>query len=425
MSTNAPMRSLQASINGQPVGTLRQEQGYWSFQYAAEWLANGEAFPLSPALPLRAEKYQDDSTTRTVAWYCDNLLPEEAAREVLAADAGVTVDDAWGLLTYFGAESAGALTLLPPEAVPAEGGVVPLSDAELQQRIDQMPRRSLSAGSPKRMSLAGAQHKLAVVVREGALFEPVGSECSTHILKPDSRTDAYPHTAINEHFCMQLAAGLGLPVPATAIRYIPSAIYLVERFDRHQNGAGLERRHALDALQLLSYDRALKYHKASVATLNACLAHCAASLRAKQDLFAWTVFNVLIGNADAHMKNVSFLVDASGIRLAPFYDLVSTVVYATPEHDRHGPHWPRVDLSMPIGEARSFATITRADLFRFAEEMALPVKAAERRLTTMLKAIAPLADTLVSQLGQGAGEKRLLRSIRQMPIREMVARLRD
>ncbi len=47
-------------------------------------------------------------------------------------------------------------------------------------------------------------------------------------------------------------------------------------------------------------------------------------------MFRWTVFNVVVGNADAHLKNLSFFVDARGYRLAPFYDIVSTVVYHTP-----------------------------------------------------------------------------------------------
>lgn len=418
-------RTLLASINNRLVGTLRDENGYWAFQYAPEWLADSERYPLSPALPLREDKFVDDSSTRAVAWYFDNLLPEENARVLLASDAGVTVQDAWGLLAYFGAESAGAITLLPPEVSPEDGGLRPLTNAALQVRIDQLPRHSLSADSPKRMSLAGAQHKLAVVVHEGELFEPVGSECSTHILKPDSKTEGYPHTAINEHFCMQLAAEMSLPVPRTEIRYVPSPVYLVERFDRRASGEGLARIHALDALQLLSYDRTLKYHLASAGTLKDCIEHCPAALLAKRALFSWTVFNVLVGNGDAHMKNVSFLVDATGIRLAPFYDIVSTVVYASPEHDRHGPYWPNIPLSMPIGQARSFSDITRADVLQFASDIDLPKNAAVRLLDDQLHAIEAAADRLVFILGQGAGEKRLLKSIRYMPIREMVVRLRS
>ena len=45
-------------------------------------------------------------------WFFDNLLPEEEMRSALAREAKVDASDAWGLLAYYGRESAGALTLL-------------------------------------------------------------------------------------------------------------------------------------------------------------------------------------------------------------------------------------------------------------------------------------------------------------------------
>lgn len=415
--------TLIASINGKVVGQLCDENGYWTFQYSPSWLPNG--FPISPAFPLTAAKFADSATTRDVAWFFDNLLPEEAAREVLAKDAQVTIDDAWGLLTYFGAESAGAITLLTQEGTAAPAGLVQLPDAEIQRRIDQMPKRSLSADAPKRMSLAGAQHKLAVTVVNGELFEPTGNACSTHILKPDSKSEEYPHTSVNEHFCMSLAGALKLTVPKTEVRYVPWPIYLVERFDREVSGAELVRRHALDALQLLSLDRRLKYQKASTETLKECISKCRASLKTKQEIFAWIIFNVLIGNADAHMKNISFIVDPAGIRLAPFYDLVSTVVYATPQYDREGPHWPNVMLSMPIGKATKYSEVTRCDLLQVADELELGTKPAQRIVDELVRKIQPVSAEIMEHALVTAtpGEKRLLNLIYQLPIKEMSQRL--
>lgn len=415
--------TLMASINGQPVGTLRDEEGYWTFEYDEAWRLNG--FPISPAFPLSAPKIADTSTSRHVAWFFDNLLPEEAAREVLAQDAQVTIDDAWGLLAYFGAESAGAITLLPEGAEVPPAGLIPLSDETLQQRIDQLPRRSLSADAPKRMSLAGAQHKLAVTVESDALFEPSGSACSTHILKPDSKSGEYPHTAVNEYFCMQLARALKLTVPATDIRRVPWPVYQVERFDRVLLRTHLARSHTLDALQLLSLDRKLKYQKASTATLKACIDLCGAPLKTKQALFAWVVFNVLIGNADAHMKNISFILDSSGIRLAPFYDLVSTVVYATPQYDKNGPHWPEVELSMPLGQAARYSEVTRGDLLQVADELGLRTSTALRILDEQVGRVEHASGELLHRMLKTArpGEARLLNLIHQLPVSEMSARL--
>jgi len=222
-----------------------------------------------------------------------------------------------------------------------------------------------------------------------------------------------------------LADKLKLPVPKVLVRYLPSPVYLVRRFDRRETVAGLERRHTMDALQLLSLDRRLKYQKANSQTLKAAIDRCRTLAKARQEVFRWTVFNILIGNSDAHMKNISFFIEAKGIMLADFYDLVSTVVYNTPQYDRRGPYWPDVELSMPIGKARFFSDITRADLIQFAAEIDVKEKAAERMINDLVKAIGQAAQGVYAELEQPAtaGERRLLNAIIHLPVQEMTARL--
>ena len=153
---------------------------------------------------------------------------------------------------------------------------------------------------------------------------------------------------------MSLAAGLGLPVPAVHIRYVPDPVYLIDRFDREISGAETRRLHVIDACQLLGLDRRFKYQQSGVHTLVACLERCNRPALARMQLLRWVIFNVLTGNADAHLKNLSFRVSAEGIELAPFYDLVSTECYrAGPESQ---PRWPARELSLqsatPIRLAR-------------------------------------------------------------------------
>ncbi|MEB3734178.1 HipA domain-containing protein [Halopseudomonas pachastrellae] len=146
-------------------------------------------------------------------WYFDNLLPEEGQRTLIAEAAGVAIADAFALLQHFGAESAGSITLLPPGERPQPGSTQPLSAVTLSQRIQSMPEVPLAQRAAKRMSLAGAQHKVAVIYRDGQLLEPVGSEPSTHILKPNHPGEDWRHSVINEWFVMTLAGRVGLPVP--------------------------------------------------------------------------------------------------------------------------------------------------------------------------------------------------------------------
>lgn len=200
-------RQLQVQINGQLVGSLFDQNNVWGFQYAESWLQQPRPFALSPALPLGPELLLDGATLRPVQWFFDNLLPEERLREVIVKEEGVEAADAFGLLARLGSESAGALVLQPPGAPDAPQGAMELTREALSARIRNLPRASLTHQAPKRMSLAGAQHKMVVSFdpATGRLMEPLKGSPSTHILKPNSTADGFPHSVVNELFTMRLA----------------------------------------------------------------------------------------------------------------------------------------------------------------------------------------------------------------------------
>ncbi|MGA8032407.1 MAG: HipA domain-containing protein [Casimicrobiaceae bacterium] len=428
--------TLQAYINHRRIGTLTDRDGIWSFSYDPEWLAAPDAYSLSPALKLQPEPHEDSSSVRTVQWYFDNLLPEEGARTLLAKDAKLDAADAFGLLAWYGAESAGSLTLLAAPPKEDERRYVALSDQDLQTRIEALPRISLAATAAKRMSLAGAQHKLAVIYRDGALFEPVGHEPSTHILKPGHTDPDYPHTVINEFFTMRLAARMRLPVPAVVRRYVPAPVYLVERFDRARTGDEVQRLHLIDACQVLNLDRRFKYQQGSVERLGELASTCTAAAAARLRIFSWLVFNVLTGNADAHLKNLSFLVTSRGLALAPGYDLLSVAVYDTPAFDKRG--WPATPLAWPLRGKATFDELTREDLLEAGEALGLSREVATRLLDVQVTRIEGEAKALLREVeaenehtlharpelaATFSGELRCLRAIVALVIRDMVARL--
>ena len=373
------VRALVARINRRAVGELREENGIWTFVYDPAWVEAPDGYALSPALPRQREPLVDDSTRRSVQWYFDNLLPEEGQRTLLAKDARISAADAFGLLAYYGAESAGSLTLLPPETpAPETGNLRPLPDEELQRRISNLPRVPLLHNAAKRMSLAGAQHKLPVVLDHGALFEPAGATPSTHILKPDRPDADYPHSVINEWFVMRLAGRLKLRVPEVWRRYVPAPIYLIERFDRHRGQHGWSRVHNIDACQLLDLDRSFKYAQGSVERLSDLAGKCRTKPLARVRLFTWLVFNVLTGNSDTHLKNLSFSVGPEGIELAPHYDLLSIAAYDTPAFDKNG--WPGTEFAWPILAIKHFADINRNLLIEAGKALKLSKDTCDRIL---------------------------------------------
>jgi serine/threonine-protein kinase HipA len=396
-----------------------------------------------------------------VQWYFDNLLPEEALRRLVAREAGLRdADDAFALLEVLGAESAGALTLLPPGTPPpTDMPLQPLPYAELSRRIHQLPRAALTREAPKRMSVAGAQHKLLVVRKGDDLYEPVGATASTHLLKPDHPDrHTYPASTFLEHLTMCMAGAAGLPVPPVGLLHVPEPVYVIERFDRTVDPASLhpdtgdtpptvQRLQVIDACQLLDKSRLFKHSGASAQALRDAIERTGDTLTLPQRLYRWLVFNLLVGNDDCHLKNLSFLVQGRSITLAPHYDLLATSVYHTPALAGDDGRWPQVDLAVRLSdEVRRFSDVTPEAVLQAAAVLGVPRPVAQRvsqevvnralryfdqvyarhfpgEAGVLAPAAAVAAHSEDRQTPPRAIDHRLLRVLRHIVLPEMRARL--
>jgi len=286
------------------------------------------------------------------------------------------------------------------------------------------------------MSVAGAQNKLLVVYHNGELFEPEGSESSTHILKPNHVGDDFPASVINEYFTMSLARELDLPIPQLLRRYTPEPVYIVQRFDRIVTEAGpTQRRHIIDACQLLNKSRAFKYKTATLETLAAIIALCRNRAITRLNLYRWLVFNLLIANTDNHLKNLSFFVSAEGIDLAPAYDLLSTGTYHTRAFANERADWPVVDLAIELPGATTLGGVNRESVVSAGEVLGLTRRIGVRELDRLVRGLPLAVQTVQEQIekenaGHPAavgvflgGERRVVSTIKHMIVREMVERL--
>jgi serine/threonine-protein kinase HipA len=156
-------RKLDIFFNDSRVGELFETGNVWTLRYSPEWAQRQDSFDLSPALPRSQLEHTDGATLRPVQWYFDNLLPEETLRTVLAKEANVPDEDAFGLLAYFGAESAGAIVLLASDQTDAAAGLKALHSAgELRAIrvishiiIPEMVAKAVAIGTAKAAPVAG------------------------------------------------------------------------------------------------------------------------------------------------------------------------------------------------------------------------------------------------------------------------------
>lgn len=392
---------LVVILGDRRVGILSRQNGQLAFVYDRQWRDDPRSHPLSLSLPLREAPFADVDT-RT--WF-GNLLPEGDLLNAVARRLGRSTGDVFGLLTDLGGECAGAISLLPQgKASPETGRYQPFPEDELFSLVSADPPLPLLAGETGvRLSLAGAQNKVPVYVEVNSIFKATGPLATSHILKPPIRAAiSLPDTVENEAFCMQLAGKLGLIVPKAEVRTVRDQnYYLVERFDRRQEHGRIERLHQEDFCQALGVEANLKYEDSGGPALSAIWrllrSHSSAPAVDGRQLLRWIAFNFLIGNADAHGKNLALLYDETGsVRLAPFYDLLCTSVY--PELDQR--------MAMRLGGERRPDRLRRKHWERLAEDLAIAPRAVFGELENLTQTIEQTAEALAGEFNDryGCGE---------------------
>jgi serine/threonine-protein kinase HipA len=297
------------------------------FQYDGGWLEDPESLPLSIKLPLRAESYLDDLSRP----FFSNLLPEADIKKMLQRKYGVSEGNDFGLLSEIGGECAGAISILPEDqTLDTTGSYKEVGPDELDRIIKNIPQKPMLMQEGARLSLAGAQNKLPIFIKDQKFFLPLGSKSSSHIIKP--QINDYPSSVENEAYCMMLAKKLELNVPNVSIwQSSNSRAYVIERYDRKVKDGNLTRIHQEDFCQALGVSADQKYEREGGPSFKGCFEllkdKSGFPVADKTQLILWAIFNFLIGNSDAHAKNISLMFDGGTIRLAPFYDLMSTIVY--------------------------------------------------------------------------------------------------
>jgi serine/threonine-protein kinase HipA len=385
-------RMLDVYLHDELVGHLVQDDGgQMVFDYAESWLQKPGATPLSQSLPLRNKRFKRNECRGFFA----GILPEESKREIIARNLGISARNDYAMLEQIGGECAGAVTFIPAgDALPERNyGYRPLSSPELAAILKELPKRPLLAGEDGiRLSLAGAQDKVAVRIEGNDISLPLGGAPSTHILKP--AVERFAGVVFNEAFCMRLAAVTGLPAAKVETRIVEDIEYLlVERYDRvHQKNAEgaatLDRLHQEDFCQAQGIVSEMKYQKEGGPSLKQSFALLrevsSAPVIDLSRLLDAVIYNYLVGNNDAHGKNFSLLYHGVGtanqeIRLAPLYDVVSTTYY--PELSK--------DMAMKIGGEYSSEKVRPMDFEQLAEEAGLAKPIVKNR-------VPELAETLIA-----------------------------
>ena len=388
-----------------------------TFEYADRWRATKGAYPLSLSMPLAAKKHPSGTVTPFL-W---GLLPDnDGVLEQWGKTYHVSPRNPFALLSHVGEDCAGAVQFIRPERVDdvlskKDDAVTWLSDAEFEERIRDLRRNHAAgrrAGDNGQFSLAGAQPKTALLFQNDKWGIPSGSIPTSHIIKPP--TGAYEGLAENEHFCLRLAAKLGIPAASSEVMHIGDEIaFVAKRYDRVEVNGNMRRLHQEDFCQTLSVMPHSKYqNEGGPGTGEIINVLSERSSKPEDDILTFiraNIFNWIIAGTDAHAKNFSLLIGAEGsARLAPLYDIVSSLPYKDIPIQKAklamkiGGEY-RVQYIQPRHWARlaDSAGVSASDMDALIAEMQAEIKNHTSVIADALKTEAvdhPVVDTLVKEI---------------------------
>ncbi len=356
----AEARVLKILLGDVPVGHLTGFQdGKTLFAFDDSYIDLG---PGRPTLSLSFNAPSDEEATERnlrevhssrmkLLPFFSNLLPEGVLRDYIVKRLKIHHDHEFELLVALGASLPGAVRALPADDLP-------------QAAADE---------APIKFSLGGSQLKFSMIERGGRFSLADGDD--EWIVKPPHPTHA--NVPANECTMMRMAAAAGVQVPEVklvkledvdlgSLAGLPTPqsetrAYAVKRYDRTAAG----RVHVEDFAQVFNVHADQEYKATNYDTIGRLIFDLFPD-RFDQiaEFVRRLVVNILIGNGDAHLKNWSVIYrDKVTPRLAPAYDLVSTIQYV-----------PNDSLALNLGGEKRFESIDESHFERLARRMEAPPK---------------------------------------------------
>jgi serine/threonine-protein kinase HipA len=353
------MKTLVVHYKDTLAGQLmREEDGTFRFQYEADYLAS-DLPEISISLPKRTNEF----VSNQLFAFFDGIIPEGWLLKIATDKLRLNpLLDRFELLENLCHDTIGAVSIgaAPKSDIeqqstdPAKiSGIVrcmicyeSLKDSEYIYHSACMKRVFQKIISPvvvldqellellaneqinKKLAVTGVQQKLSLGLSvKGKLARLTMTDMwGNFIFKPEGLE---PHLPVNEHLCMQLAKLSGIRTEDSALIPISDGTigFIARRFDR---GPGGEKFHQEDFCQILGRESYNKYNGSIEQIGKALKVHSEFPGDNLYRLLEMTIFNFLIGNVDAHLKNFSVLYETSeGMRklLSPAYDLLSTDLY--------------------------------------------------------------------------------------------------
>ena len=380
---------------GEIVGTSSDDA---RFTYTESYLKDPESRAVSISMPLEQQSFSVESTRN----FFEGLLPEGFTRRCVAEWLHRDEKDYLAILAGLGQECLGAIKIIDESRAVLPSKYKELTSEEVKKLAQEGATESAEMVTKSHLSLTGASGKVGLYYDEqkDKWYLPIGEAPSTHIVKQSHIR--LKRIVANEQLCLLTAKNLGIEIPQSFIIKTESneaedVLFATKRYDRRMQSNGRKlngmnipyRLHQEDFSQALGIPASEKYEKDGGSYLSKMFGilrdYSASPIEDQLKLWDICVFNFLIGNTDNNIKNLSLLYgkDLKTIRLAPAYDIVSTMVYESSTEN----------MALSIGGDYSIRKITEESFAKEATKAGLGVKMAMKRLDTLRKNFVEALNT--------------------------------
>ena len=202
-----------------------------------------------------------------------------------------------------------------------------------------------------RTSLAGMQPKVSILNANTVQTDSTVQQKDLIVKSFDAE---FPLLTVNEFVCMQAARQCGLEPPQT---YLAENLetYVVERFDKSSDGTKLGYED-FTTLMKKSNEPNAKYTSSYETLLKATYLYTGSAAEVEK-MYKYIVFNCLIGNGDAHLKNfaLQYSPDMKKIFVSPPFDITHTLIYESIDNQ----------MALKLAGSKAFPDLTH--LIKLAE----------------------------------------------------------
>lgn len=301
------MNRLNVNVDSKNAGKLVKENDEFIFLYTNEDIKNF----ISLIMPVRQKPYIHNKLHPIFEMH----LPEGYLLSIIKKHfSKIAKTDDFGLLKIISSSIKGRISYETDSVIVTNNLTLddllhPKSDTLFDELVNRFALNS---------ALSGVQPKVLATIENKTTLK-----IDDYIVK--SWGEDYPELALNEYYCMKIVKLANIEVPEFFISD-DEKLFIMKRFDKiDDNYIGFE-----DMCVLMGKQRDDKY-EGSLEQIVKTIKTFVSAQHKKSSLinfFKMTYLNYRLKNGDAHLKNFGLIYSGiDDIKLAPAYDVVSTVVY--------------------------------------------------------------------------------------------------